>query len=140
MDLVEEFQNRYERNPKEFGRKLEERTVRFSIVIIKLSGKLPNNPEGNVLRNQLTKSGTSIGANYREANRARSKADFRNRIKICESETSETVYWLSIVERLRWIEEMELIQVIKEAKEFLALFTAISNTSYRNTQKHSNNF
>jgi four helix bundle protein len=50
-----------------------------------------------VIKNQITKSGTSIGANYREANRARSKADFRNKIKICESEASETVYWLELI-------------------------------------------
>ncbi|GAI76832.1 unnamed protein product [marine sediment metagenome] len=48
----------------------------------------------------MTKSGTSIGANYREANRARSKADFKNKIKICESETSETQYWLEVIVKL----------------------------------------
>ena len=51
-----------------------------------------------MIRNQLTKAGTSIGANYREANRARSKADFRNKISICEGEASETKYWLEIME------------------------------------------
>ena len=58
--------------------------------IIRLSTGLPNTPEGMVVKNQITKSGTSIGANYREANRARSRADFKNKIKICESEASET--------------------------------------------------
>ncbi len=77
---------------KEFGRKLEKRTREFAVRIIRLSDKLPNTPEGKVVRNQLTKAGTSIGANYREANRARSKADFRNKISICESEASETQY------------------------------------------------
>ena len=77
---------------KEFGRKLEKRTREFAVRIIRLSAKLPNTPEGKVVRNQLTKAGTSIGANYREANRARSKADFRNKISICESEASETQY------------------------------------------------
>jgi len=77
---------------KEFGKKLEKRTREFSVRIICLSRTLPNTPEGRVIRTQITKSGTSIGANYREANRARSKADFKNRIKICESEASETQY------------------------------------------------
>jgi four helix bundle protein len=76
-------------NPKEFGKELEERTKKFSIQIIRLSSKLPKTPEGRVIRTQITKAGTSIGANYREANRARSKSDFRNKIKICESEASE---------------------------------------------------
>lgn len=61
---------------KEFGRKLEERTQKFAYLIIKLSASLPKTPEGNVIRNQITKAGTSIGANYREANRARSKANY----------------------------------------------------------------
>ena len=82
---------------KAFGKKLEIRTLKFAIQIIKASAKLPNSPEGRVVRNQITKSGTSIGANYREANRARSKADFRNKIKICESEASETQYWLELI-------------------------------------------
>ena len=83
---------------KEFGKQLEKRTKEFAIEIIKLSIKLPSTAEGIVLKNQITKSGTSIGANYREANRSRSKADFRNKIKICESEASETVYWLEIIQ------------------------------------------
>ena len=75
---------------KEFSQKLEKRTRLFAVTIINLSTLLPNTPEGKVIKNQITKSGTSIGANYREANRSRSKADFKNKIKICESEASET--------------------------------------------------
>ncbi|MCP3931954.1 MAG: four helix bundle protein [Bacteroidetes bacterium] len=89
---------------KEFGKQLEIRTKKFAISIIKLSISLPNTREGKVIKNQLTKSGTSVGANYREANRARSKADFRNKIKISESEASETVYWLEIIKELKWID------------------------------------
>jgi len=59
---------------------LEKRTRKFAVQIIRLSTALPNTPEGKVIRNQITKSGTSIGANYREANRARSKADFKKEI------------------------------------------------------------
>jgi four helix bundle protein len=75
---------------KEFSRELEKRTKKFAVRIIRLSTALPNTPEAMVIKNQITKSGTSIGANYREANRARSRADFKNKIKICESEASET--------------------------------------------------
>jgi four helix bundle protein len=77
---------------KKFGRDLEERTRRFAVLIIKLAVGLPANIEANVIRNQIVKSGTSIGANYREANRSRSRADFRNKIRICESEAGETQY------------------------------------------------
>ncbi len=78
---------------KKFGKQLEARTKKFAISIIKLSISLPRTTESLVIKNQITKSGTSIGDNYREANRSRSKADFSNKIKICESEASETVYW-----------------------------------------------
>ena len=70
---------------KQFARELEKRTLKFAIAVIRLSAGLPNTPEGRAVRNQFTKAGTSIGANYREANRSRSKADFKNKIKICES-------------------------------------------------------
>jgi len=79
-------------NNKEFSKKLEHRTLKFALRIIRLSAKIPNTPEGRVVRNQITKAGTSVGANYREANRARSRADFKNKIAICETEASETQY------------------------------------------------
>ena len=81
---------------REFAKKLEERTRKFAVRIIRLSAQLPNTQEARVVRTQITKCGTSIGANYREANRARSKADFRNKIAICESEGRETRYWLEV--------------------------------------------
>jgi len=68
---------------KEFSKILEKRTREFAVRVINLSKQLPDTIEGRVIRNQITKSGTSIGANYREANRARSKADLNNRISIC---------------------------------------------------------
>jgi four helix bundle protein len=111
---------------KEFSKQLEIRTKKFAIDIIKLSVHLPNTPEFRVIKNQLTKSGTSVGANYREANRSRSKADFLNKIKICESEASETVYWLEIIEDLKQVSSEKLNPILVEARELLALFTSIS--------------
>lgn len=113
---------------KEFSKKLEERTRAFAIRIIKLSILLPNTVEGKIIRNQLTKAGTSIGANYREANRARRKADFKNKIKISESETSETSYWLEIIKDMKWIESKELEPVIAETDELLSIFSSIGKT------------
>ncbi|WP_142785755.1 four helix bundle protein [Changchengzhania lutea] len=110
---------------KDFAKKLEYRTRQFGISIIKLSTSLPNTIEGNVIRNQITKSGTSIGANYREANRSRSKRDFKN--KISESEASETEYWLEIIKDFNGLKNEVLNSTMNEAKELLALFTSISN-------------
>jgi four helix bundle protein len=113
---------------KDFSKMLESRTKAFAIRIIKLSTILPNTVEGKIIRNQLTKAGTSIGANYREANRARSRADFRNKIKICESEGNETCYWLEIIKVLNWVENKELESMLTESNELLAIFTSIGKT------------
>ena len=110
---------------KEFARKLEKRTKKFALQIIRLSAKLPNTPEARVVRNQITKAGTSIGANYREANRARSKADFRNKIDICESEASEAQYWLEVIKETEWLPQDQLKHEYEECCELLAIFTSI---------------
>lgn len=114
-------------NNKEFAKLLEKRTLQFSVAIIKFSASLPKTTESLVIRNQITKSGTSVGANYREANRSRSKRDFKNKIKISESEASETNYWLEIIEALEWTDKNKLKIVLQESKELLAMFTSIAN-------------
>ena len=110
---------------RDFAVNLEKRTRDFAISIIRLSAKLPNTPEGRVVRNQITKSGTSVGANYREANRARSRADFTNKIKICEGEASETQFWLEIIIGIEWLSKSEIEPLSVECSELLAIFTSI---------------
>lgn len=114
---------------KEFSKILELRTRKFAVIIINLSSSLPNTPEGKVVRNQITKSGSSIGANYREANRARGKADFSNKISISEGEANETLFWLETIEDLNWSKQNILNSAMVECKELLALFTTISYKS-----------
>jgi four helix bundle protein len=113
---------------KQFAKDLEKRTRKFAVQIIRLSITLPNSPEGMVVRNQITKSGTSIGANYREANRSRSRADFKNKIKICESEASETQYWLEIIIETRWLTWEKIKPEYEECSELLAIFTSIGKS------------
>ncbi len=112
---------------KEFAKQLEKRTREFAVCIIRLSSKLPNTPEARVIRSQMTKSGTSVGANYREANRARSKADFKNKIKICESEASETQYWLEIIVEGKWFSWAKVKWEYEECGELLGIFTSAAN-------------
>jgi len=113
---------------KEFAKKLEKRTIRselfFAVRIIKLSTRLPNSPEGQVIKTQLTKAGTSVGANYREANRARSKADFRNKMQISEGECSETQYWLEVIIDAEMLPWKEVKPDYDECSEILAIFTS----------------
>ena len=111
-----------------FSKELEKRTRKFAIKIIRLSSSLPNTPEGLVVRNQITKAGTSIGANYREANRARSRKDFKNKIKICESEASETQYWLEVVVEVKLLSWKKVKPDYNECSELLAIFTSIGKS------------
>jgi four helix bundle protein len=110
---------------KEFAKLLEKRTRDFGVRIIRLSTALPSTPESREIRRQITKSGTSIGANYREANRARSRADFKSKIKICQSEASETQYWLEVIGELQWLSWERLKPEYDECGELLAIFTSI---------------
>ena len=110
---------------KEFSKELEKRTREFAVRIIRLSTKLSITPESKVIKNQITKSGTSIGANFREANCSRSKADFRNKIRICESEASETQYWLEVIVDAKWLAREEVKKDYEECSELLAIFTSI---------------
>jgi four helix bundle protein len=114
---------------KQFAKQLETRTLDFAIEIIKLSSKLPNFPEARIIKNQITKSGTSIGANYREANRARSRNDFKNRVGICESEAAETQYWLEVIVKAKWLAWAEVKSVFNECSELLAVFTSIGRSA-----------
>ena len=94
--------------------------------MLRLSAALPNTPEGRAVRYQIAKSGTSIGANYREANRSRSRADFKSKIKTCESEASETAYWIEIIVKADWMPWKEVKGDYAECNELLALFSSIA--------------
>jgi four helix bundle protein len=114
---------------REFSKNLEKRTRQFAVRIIRLSISIPNTPEGRVIKYQITKSGTSVGANYREANRARSKADFRNKIKISETEASETQYWLEVLTESNLLTWEKIKPEYQECSELLAIFTSIAKNS-----------
>ncbi len=114
---------------KEFGQQLEKRTKAFAVRIIKLAAKLPSDRIGDVVRYQMVKSGTSIGANYREANRAISRADFKHRISICEKEAGETQYWLEVTIEAEWLPAEQVQPAHKECSELLAIFTSIGKST-----------
>jgi four helix bundle protein len=78
---------------------LEKRTKQFTLRIIAFAATLPTGRIGDVVRYQIVKAGTSVGASYREANRAESRNDFIHKIAIVEKEASESQYWLEIAMR-----------------------------------------
>ena len=113
---------------------LKNRTKKFAIRIIKLVIALPKNKIGEVLGGQILRSGTSVGANYRAACRARSDADFISKIGIVEEETDETMYWLELMAEAEIMKPHLLKDLMKEADELTAIFTASRKTARLNQQ------
>ncbi|MBU1262366.1 four helix bundle protein [bacterium] len=108
---------------------LRTRTKIFALRIIKLATALPKRMEADIIGRQILKSGTSVGANYREATRARSKADFISKIGIVEQEIDETLYWLELLAESKIIDPIKIEDLIVETKELLAIFVSSGKTA-----------
>ena len=108
---------------------LQERTKRFALRIIKLHRSLPKTEEARILGRQLLRSGTSIGANYRAACRARSRADFVSKLGIVLEEADETAYWLSLMQQAGIFREAQLQDIVRESKELVSIFVASVRTA-----------
>lgn len=106
---------------------LEERTAVFSENLIDVCKKASKNSVANPIIDQLIRSGTSIGANYCEANGASSKKDFRNKIFICKKEGKETMYWLRLLAKSSSELEADCRKLWKEAHELTLIFSKIAN-------------
>nr|OGC89528.1 MAG: four helix bundle protein [Candidatus Amesbacteria bacterium RBG_19FT_COMBO_48_16] len=108
---------------------LEDRTARFAESIIDLCKKWPKNAITLPLIDQLIRAGTSIGANYCEANGASSKKDFKNKIFICKKESKESQYWLRLLAKTTDDESLKKNCRVnwQEAKEFSMIFASIAN-------------
>ena len=104
---------------------LEERTKRFAVEVIRFCRLLPKNREADVLARQLLRSATSIGANYREAQRGVSRADFKNKVGTVEKEAAETQYWLELIITSDVYRDERPRQLHQESTELLAIFTSI---------------
>ena len=115
---------------------LEDRTKKFAVRVIRFVGNFNSSAAGRVISNQLLKSGTSIGANYREANRAVSRRDFTHKISIAEKEASETMYWLEICLETSLGTLQTCEDLLAESRELLAIFTAIGR-SMRSSDRES---
>ena len=108
---------------------LEKRTLEFGKRIIKLSQTLPKNIVNIELIKQLVKAGTSIGANYREANGAESKKDFTHKIRISLKEAKETRYWLELVTEANMEFKKRIELLLQESLELIKIFSSISTKS-----------
>jgi four helix bundle protein len=106
---------------------LERRTKQFALRIMAFAATLPIGKVGDVIRYQLVKAGTSVGANYREANRAESRNDFIHKIGIVEKEASETQYWLEICDEAKFRDAQRRAWLLQES--LLAIFTSSGSTA-----------
>jgi len=104
---------------------LKQRTKKFALRIITLYSALPKRAAGGVLGLQLLKSGTSPGAQYREAQRAKSDADFISKIEGALQELDETQYWLELIGEAKILEAKRLQSLHQEAEELIAILVTI---------------
>lgn len=111
---------------------LKQRTKTFALRNIRLCGSLRKSNEADVIGKQLLRSATSVGANYREASRARSNSEFIAKIGICLQELDEASYWIELLEEAEIMPPSKLADLKDEADQLLAIFTTISkNTKAR---------
>ena len=111
------------------------RTFQFSVRIINLVENLPTNVTGDVCGRQLLRCATSVGANYRAASRAKSDKDFLSKMKICEEEIDETLYWLELIKHAKLFSETKMQGIITEANELCAIITSICKTTAAKLRK-----
>ena len=114
---------------------LKVRTKKFALRIIKLYQSLPKSGEAQVIGKQVLRSGTSVGAQYREACRAKSPADFVNMMGGGLKELDETAYWLELLVEGEIVPVAKLAELQKETDELTAIFVSSINTSKRNNSR-----
>jgi four helix bundle protein len=114
-------------------RDLKLRTKQFALRVIRMYSKLPKTDTvAQVLGKQVLRSGTSVGANYREASRGRSKAEFISKIGDSLKEVEETEYWLELLVDSGCVATARMAALLDETRQLIAIFTTIDKNSKRN--------
>ena len=108
---------------------LKKRTKQLALRVIRLVESLPKTKTSNVIGNQLLRSGTSVGANYRAACRAKSSADFINKLAIVEEEADESMYWIELLVESNQIKLNLVESLLVEFDEILAIIVSAIRTS-----------
>lgn len=131
-----ENEDNQDRSPLRVPRsELEKRTKQFALRVIKLADALPGNALGRVIKSQLLRSGTSVGANYRAARRAKSTADFIHKMGTVEEETDESRYWMELMVEAGLMKEKRIADLYQEADQILAMVVASIKTAKRTQNK-----
>lgn len=113
----------------EIKQDLRSRTKIFGLRIVRLYSALPQTTESQVLGKQMLRSGTSVGAHYREATRARSNAEFISKIEGGLQELEETIYWLELLTEAGIVNSKKLQSLFQEAEELTSIFVASAKTA-----------
>lgn len=108
---------------------MKTRTKQFALRVIRLVESLPKTKTANVIGNQLLRSGTSVGANYRAACRAKSTADFINKLAIVEEEADESMYWIELLTESNQIKQNLVENLHRETDEILSIVVSSIKTS-----------
>ncbi len=111
---------------------LKARTKRFAIAVFRFSDTLPDHPQCWVIGKQLMRSASSVGANYRAACRAQSRAAFVAKMAIVEEEADESAFWLEVVEELGHASANAVRPLLREARELTAIAAVSKKTARRN--------
>ena len=111
---------------------IKKRTKAFALQIIRLADDLPKSRSANVIANQLMRSATSVGANYRSACRARSRADFIAKMGIVEEEADESVYWIELLVESGSVGDDQVSAMLAEAREIVSIAVSSIKTARRN--------
>src|ERR1700726_1411091 len=111
---------------------LQDRTKSFALRVLTLIERLPNTIGGRVLANQLARSATSVGANYRAACRARSRAEFAAKLGTVAEEADESLHWLELIRDGNFISPRHISSLVNEADELTAIFTCGRRSASRN--------
>ena len=110
-------------------REMKQRTKQFALDVLRLVSELPKTTKGRIIANQLGRSGTSVGANYRAACRAKSKADFIAKLGIVEEEADESCYWLELIGGGEILPTDQVESILNEANEITAIIVASRKTA-----------
>ena len=114
---------------------LKERTKGFALQVIQLVERLPRRRAADIMGGQLLRAGTSVGANYRAACRAKPSADFISKMGIVEEEADESIYWMELLIEAGIVKSTDLESLMREANELLAIAVSSIKTARRNKSK-----
>ena len=116
-------------NPNRRPNQLEERIIAFAASVVSLSSKLPRNPQGRHICDQILRSGSAVAANYGEARAAESRSDFIHKLKIVSKELNETAVWLEIIMKSSVIPANTVVEILVENRELCRIISASIRTA-----------